>query len=334
VTGTDTANASASLVFDLKVATGSVLTASVVTRSDLVMPGVTAHELISATPTGNRYSFKNMSIDIAAGTGLKTLTADLFANGSGTEHQLGFTLKGAGGAALQSFQLNGAVTTANNWNVTETYPVGGYTFAATHASSSIGAETAIGKLTLTLPAIASGSSVLDLSAATMGGLNAPARSLSFSQSDIGASGQFSDILPNGNLAVALSRGIADLQTAGATKPITAADALDALKLSVGLPSSKGSSFKELIAADVVRDGRVTAADALEILKVSVGISSTQPSWVFVPTDASLNPNLASMTRTAVTYKDEINLASITGPTAASIVGILVGDVNNSWTIPT
>ena len=43
-----------------------------------------------------------------------------------------------------------------------------------------------------------------------------------------------------------------------TKPITAADALDALKLSVGLQSSQGNTWKEFIAADINRDGRVTA----------------------------------------------------------------------------
>ena len=117
------------------------------------------------------------------------------------------------------------------------------------------------------------------------------------------------------------------------KPITAADALDALKLSVGLASSKGSSWKELIAADFNHDGRVTAADALEILKVSVGISTIQPSWVFVPSSPAFNPGLAAMNRNAVVYKDELNLGSVLGEVSASFTGILVGDVNNSWVIP-
>ena len=95
----------------------------------------------------------------------------------------------------------------------------------------------------------------------------------------------------------------------------------------------GNSWKELIAADMNHDGKVTAGDALEILKASVGINTIQPSWVFVPNDAAINPNLAGMTKTTVTYKDEFNLASITGATSATITGILVGDVNNSWVIP-
>lgn len=81
------------------------------------------------------------------------------------------------------------------------------------------------------------------------------------------------------------------------------------------------------------DGRVTAADALEILKTSVGVNTLQPSWVFVPDDSAVNPNLASMTRNSVSYKDEFTLSSISGATTATITGILVGDVNNSWVIP-
>jgi hypothetical protein len=78
------------------------------------------------------------------------------------------------------------------------------------------------------------------------------------------------------------------------------------------------------------DGRVTAADALEILKTSVGINTIQPNWMFVPNDAA---GLAGMTKTTVSYKDDWNLSSITAPTANTFTGILVGDVNNSWVIP-
>ncbi|MFM9967632.1 MAG: putative Ig domain-containing protein, partial [Burkholderiales bacterium] len=131
-----------------------------------------------------------------------------------------------------------------------------------------------------------------------------------------------------------SRGITDFSTGAAGKPITAADALDALKLSVGLSAFTGNGWKELIAADMTRDGRVTAADALEILKTSVGINTIQPSWVFVPTDAGVNPNLGAMQRDAVTYKNDLTLAALNGASSASITGILVGDVNNSWLIPT
>jgi Ca2+-binding RTX toxin-like protein len=161
----------------------------------------------------------------------------------------------------------------------------------------------------------------------------PETSLNDDQADIGAAGQWSTTVPDGHLLLAFSRDIADFLVNGA-KPVTAADALDALKLSVGLAASKGSSWRELIAADMNHDGRVTAADALEILKTSVGINTVQPSWVFVPADNSINPDLDAMTRTTVSYKDGFNLSTIISATSATITGILVGDVNNSWVIPT
>ncbi len=158
--------------------------------------------------------------------------------------------------------------------------------------------------------------------------------MSYSRIDLGAGGSYNASLTDSNLGLSLQRGTGDYQVAGAVKPVTAADALDALKLSVGLSAAKGKTWKEFIAADINHTGTVTAADALEILKVSVGINTIQPSWVFVPTDAGVNPNLAGMTRTTVAYKDDFNLASISGPLSTSITGILVGDVNNSWVIPT
>jgi hypothetical protein len=151
--------------------------------------------------------------------------------------------------------------------------------------------------------------------------------------DVGTGGQWTSTLHDGSLQLSFGRGILDYLVNGTTKPITAADALDALKLSVGLNASQGTSWKELIAADITHDGRVTAADALEILKTSVGINTVQPSWVFVPTDPAFNPGLGGMTRTSVTYVDKIDISAVTANTSLSVTGILVGDVNNSWVIP-
>ncbi len=97
--------------------------------------------------------------------------------------------------------------------------------------------------------------------------------------------------------------------------------------------ARGNSWKELIAADMNHDGRVNAADALEILKTSVGVNTIQPSWVFVPNDPGINPNLASMTKTTVTYKDDFNFASITAPTSATFTGILIDMLLPSVTAP-
>ena len=333
MTGIDSSSVSASVSFDLSIVIGNNLTTSVFSRAGIALPGVTLHELASTTPPGSLFALKNIAMETNSSTGIDTVTAEVFATGSGNEHQAGFTLSGAGGASLQSFQLTGAVTAANGWAISESHPAGGYTFAATNANSSIAAGALIGKLTLMQPSTVTQSDILNLVSASLENKGSPDRSLSYAQADIGAGGQLSAALPDSDLALSFSRGTADYLVNGTTKPVTAADALDALKLSVGLAASRGSSWKELISADMNHDGRVTAADALEILKVSVGVNTVQPYWVFVPDDAGSNANLGTMTRATVTYKDDFSLSSISGPTSATITGILVGDVNNSWVIP-
>ncbi|MGY6534278.1 MAG: hypothetical protein ACXIVG_02920, partial [Pararhodobacter sp.] len=69
--------------------------------------------------------------------------------------------------------------------------------------------------------------------------------------------------------------------------ITANDALDILRMSVGLEPSFGPATAfDYIAADVNRDMRVDASDALEVLRHAVGLASDYaPEWVFVDADA-------------------------------------------------
>ncbi|MCC6001005.1 MAG: VWD domain-containing protein, partial [Pararhodobacter sp.] len=65
--------------------------------------------------------------------------------------------------------------------------------------------------------------------------------------------------------------------------ITASDALDVLRLSVGLSPSFGpAAAQNYVAADINGDGRVGADDALEVLRHAVGLESDHvPRWVFV-----------------------------------------------------
>jgi uncharacterized delta-60 repeat protein len=329
VTATDPGSLSASLSFDLSVASGHAISANVVTRGGLALPGVTAHELYSLTPPGSLFGIKSGVVDIGS-TGIKTLTAEVAVTGTVPEQSVDFKLTSSNGATLQSFEVTGTVNSANGWTVLDNAGTNSFNFGAFSLSKSALPTATIGKIPVTLPDVSTGGAVFTITDASFGASYSPERSLNYNEIDLGASGQFSATLPDSNLILGLERGTNDLIVAG-RKPITAADALDALKLSVGLDSSQGSTYKEFIAADMNRDGRVTAADALEILKTSVGINTIQPGWVFVPSDAA---GLSTMTRTTVTYKDDWNLTSITAPTSNTFTGILVGDVNNSWVIPT
>ena len=130
--------------------------------------------------------------------------------------------------------------------------------------------------------------------------------------------------------------------------ITSADALAALKISVGVnpnvdPDGSGPlnslpiSPYQYIAADVNRDGRVTSADALEILKMSVMVSDTKESqWIFVSEDFDFWDETSRefyTTKSDVMWSSTEIFAEPEQKSVQNMVGILMGDVNGSWEPP-
>ena len=110
--------------------------------------------------------------------------------------------------------------------------------------------------------------------------------------------------------------------------IGAFDALQALRLAVGLDKSDGTSeWHDYIAADINKDGRVGADDALNILKFAVGLTDG-PSidWVFI----DKNADWSGISRSATTYNEGIQLSDITADTSIDMTGILIGDVDGSY----
>jgi hypothetical protein len=110
--------------------------------------------------------------------------------------------------------------------------------------------------------------------------------------------------------------------------IGAYDALQALRLAVGLDKSDGTSeWYDYIAADINKDGRVGADDALNILKFAVGLTDG-PSidWVFVDADA----DWSAIDRSTTTYNEVIQLSDIMVDSSVDMTGILVGDVDGSY----
>ena len=126
----------------------------------------------------------------------------------------------------------------------------------------------------------------------------------------------------------LLSGSLSFSNTGSTKAISAADALDALKLSVGLPTDAGvSDAFSLISADFDQNGKVTASDALEILKYSVGLPTDQNAqWVFLDT----NSDYSNVGRSTTNYTEGVSLADITSDATIGLTGILIGDVNDSY----
>ena len=106
--------------------------------------------------------------------------------------------------------------------------------------------------------------------------------------------------------------------------ITANDALDVLRLAVGLTPGFGAPRAgNFIAADINGDGQVTASDALDVLRAAVGLTSpNMPRWVFVGTEALDNLTLSASDTTFETGLT-INGLSDLG-SGLSMTGILLG----------
>jgi hypothetical protein len=127
----------------------------------------------------------------------------------------------------------------------------------------------------------------------------------------------SDILISGSLDYVSS-----------SKSISSQDALDALRLAVGMDTQNGSSTAfDYIAADFNQDGKVTSSDALEILKYAVGLPTTeQAEWVFVDT----NGDYSGVSKSNTNYTEGVSIDDLTADVTVGLTGILIGDVNDSY----
>jgi hypothetical protein len=72
------------------------------------------------------------------------------------------------------------------------------------------------------------------------------------------------------------------ENTSATNAINSMDALQALRIAVGLDASNGlATYEDYIAADIYGSGSVNSMDALNILKYAVGLDAPDPHWVFI-----------------------------------------------------
>ena len=123
-------------------------------------------------------------------------------------------------------------------------------------------------------------------------------------------------------------GDLDYVNARPTKAITAQDALDALRLAVGLDTTSGRKDAfSYIAADFNQSGKVTAQDALEILKYAVGLEGQDAEWKFFDSDG----DYSGISRSNTTFDEGITAQNIATNLDMSMTGILLGDVNDTYT---
>lgn len=136
-----------------------------------------------------------------------------------------------------------------------------------------------------------------------------------------ADGEFDLDMPDGTFSGELEI-IKSYSTASGE--ITALDALQVLRLAIGLDPTFGPpSAENLIAADINRDGTVSALDALIVLQNAIGQTSQHAAeWVFLDDDA----DLSGITRTNVSYETGAPVTVVDGEFSTDMTSILLGNI--------
>jgi len=115
--------------------------------------------------------------------------------------------------------------------------------------------------------------------------------------------------------------------ASPTNAITAEDALEALRLSIGLNKTDGSSGAfDYMAADFNKDGKVTPQDALDIHKYALGLGDLTADWLFVDGAG----DYSAITKANVAFTEGVSVAGLSAGLDIAITGILLGDVNDTY----
>ena len=112
-----------------------------------------------------------------------------------------------------------------------------------------------------------------------------------------------------------------------TNAITAEDALEALRLSIGLNKTDGSSGAfDYMAADFNKDGKVTPQDALDIHKYALGLGDLTADWVFVDSTG----DYSDITKANAAFTEGVSVAALSANLDIAMTGILLGDVNDTY----
>ena len=113
-----------------------------------------------------------------------------------------------------------------------------------------------------------------------------------------------------------------------TNAITAEDALDALKLALGLKTADGNQTTlDYLAADFNKNSKVTAQDALDIYKYTLGVGNLDAGWVFVDSVG----DYSGISKSNVVYTEGFSAKNMSIDLNVALTGILLGDVDDTYT---
>jgi hypothetical protein len=297
-------------------------------HSHALLSGVQLAVLGQGDRAGN-ISFRSVHLD-----GAGRVVAELWVDASGGVQSLGLNMTLPDGA---SAGFAGAAGFPSGWVVQTNTAAGRFSLQAIGTGSALAGLARVGTLTFDVPGSEGFS--LDLTDGAVGGQAATPFSIAFSHHATGADGTAALTgVSFDSYAITATRSAAD-----AGRATTAADALAALRIAVGLnPNSAPGggmvpaplvSPYQYLAADVNGDGRVTAADALAILRMAVKLPrALAPRWIFVDEAASYWDPVAlkfASTRGSVGVV-AVATAAVPNKMGVSLVGVLTGAVLGRW----
>jgi hypothetical protein len=298
-------------------------------HSHALLSGVTLSTL-SQGSTASNIAFRSVHLDAAG-----HVVAELWIDGAAGAQDFGFDMA-LPDAATASFTRAAAL--GDDWSVVTNPAAGQFGLQAVSLTGTLTGPVNVGTLTFAVPGTAD--FALDLTDGIVGTDDATPFTIALNRQATGSDGTVALTSVNfDSYSISGKRSVSDVGHA-----ITAADALAALKIAVGInPNSSPNAAAgipaplvspyQYLAADVNGDGRVTAADALAILRMAVRLpTAIVPHWIFVD-EAATTWNPATLkfvaTRTNVGMVSAAT-ASVPDKMNISLVGVLVGAVLGRW----
>ena len=228
----------------------------------------------SVIPTTPEVEFKNLQLHTDG-----TRTVELWVNSpSSTVQSIQVELELQAGS-IATWQ--NAATMPSSWTtLTNSSPNGHFVIGSVGLNALATASMQLGTITLSAPTDTSRFELAML-AGTIDGAQLTPYSATSSGVTTGAEGDY-----NFNELMESTYTLqANKESASLSNAITAADALAALKMAVGLNPNDADAVVlpyQFLAADINHDGKIRATDALNILKMAVGLSTApEEEWIFV-----------------------------------------------------
>lgn len=138
-----------------------------------------------------------------------------------------------------------------------------------------------------------------------------------------------EVAPSSDIVITPIKQVTDTEASD----ITVYDALDALKIAIGLDIPSSVYGHQLIAADIDQSGDVTVYDALAILKAAIGLStSIQPKWAFINRDYYKEIPEYEVTKDDIRYEESMTISDINQDVFSEFETVLLGDVDMSYVV--